>query len=104
MRDDHDSSKLRRLARRSGHADQSRSLLALATIYDVASRGAVALLVGTDHQSICDWVLRFNADNPDDLVDRHGGGQKASLTPEMLAVLKARIEEGPIAVVLGVML
>ena len=39
LRDDHDSSELRRLARRSRHAGQSRCLLALAVIYDGASRG-----------------------------------------------------------------
>lgn len=102
LRNDHDSSELRRLARRSGHAGQSRRLLALAAIYDGASRGAAALLVGTDRQSIRDWVLRFNAEGPDGLMDRHGGGQKARLTPEMLAALKARIEDGPIPAVHGV--
>jgi hypothetical protein len=39
LRDDHDSSELRRLARRSRNVGQSRRLLALAAIYDGASRG-----------------------------------------------------------------
>ncbi|PYD74428.1 IS630 family transposase, partial [Novacetimonas pomaceti] len=102
LRDDHDSSELRRLARRSRHAGQSRRLLALAAIYDGASRGEAALLAGTDRQSIRDWVVRFNADGPDGLVDRHGGGQKARLTQEMLSALKTRLEEGPIPAVHGV--
>lgn len=38
-----------------------RRLLALAAIYDGASRGETALLAGTDRQSIRDRVLRFNA-------------------------------------------
>ena len=102
LRDDYDSLELRRLARRSRHAGQSRRLLALAAIYDGASRGAAALLAGTDRQSIRDWVVRFNAEGPEGLVDRHGGGQKARLTAEMLAALKAHIEEGPIPAVHGV--
>lgn len=99
LRDDHDSSELRRLARRSRHAGQSRRLPALAAIYDGASRGEAALLAGTDRQSIRDWVVRFNADG---LVDRHGGGQKAHLTPKMLSAQKTRLEEGPIPAVHGV--
>ncbi|BCI69085.1 hypothetical protein AAJCM20276_37090 (plasmid) [Acetobacter aceti] len=76
LRDDHDSSELRRLARRSRNVGQSRRLLALAAIYDGASRGEAALLAGTDRQSIRDWVVRFNAAGPDGLVDRHGGDRK----------------------------
>ena len=51
LRDNHDSSELRRRARRSQHAGQSCHRLALAAIYDGASRSEAALLAGTDRQS-----------------------------------------------------
>jgi hypothetical protein len=47
LRVDYDALALRRLAKASRDADQTRRLLALATIYDGSSRGEAA----------ADWVL-----------------------------------------------
>ncbi|MQS00093.1 helix-turn-helix domain-containing protein [Gluconobacter sp. AC10] len=74
LREDYDATRVRSVARGSRHADQSRRLLALAAIYDGATRGEAARLAGTDRQIVRDWVLRFNAKGPAGLIDRHGGG------------------------------
>jgi hypothetical protein len=42
LREDFDGLALRRLAKRTGDANQSRRLLALAEIYDAGSRGQAA--------------------------------------------------------------
>ena len=64
LRNDFDSVSLRRLAKRTRDATQSRRLLALAEVYDGGSR-TDASRVGL--QIIRD-LLRFNARGPDGLV------------------------------------
>jgi transposase len=49
--------------------------LALAAIYDGATRSEAAKIGGVTLQIIRDWVLRFNAFGPDGLVDRKAPGQ-----------------------------
>lgn len=44
LRDDYDAAILRRLAKNAGDANQTRWLLALASIHDSGSRGAAASL------------------------------------------------------------
>ena len=102
LRDDYDAARVRTLARRSRHAAQSRRLLALAAIYDGATRGEAARLAGTDRQIVRDWVLRFNAQGPDGLIARHGGGAARRITPSVMEALAQRIEEGPIPAAHGV--
>ena len=65
LRRDYDELTLRRLARASKDADQTRRLLALAAIYDGASRSAAAEIGGVTLQSIRDWGLRFNDGGPE---------------------------------------
>src|SRR5215469_8613195 len=69
LRSDYDAKALRRLAKASRDADQTRRLLAPAAIYDGGSRGDGAEIGGVGLQTVRDWVLRFNAeglaDNPD---------------------------------------
>jgi hypothetical protein len=49
---DHDGARLRRLARASKDAGQTRRLLALAAVYDGESRSAAARIGGVTLQSI----------------------------------------------------
>ncbi|MBS0988393.1 MULTISPECIES: IS630 family transposase [Acetobacteraceae] len=102
LREDYDAASMRGLARRSRHAAQSRRLLALAAIYDGATRGEAARLAGTDRQIVRDWVLRFNAQGPAGLIDRHGGGAARRITPSVMEALAQRIEDGPIPSAHGV--
>ena len=68
MRDDFDDPFLRRLARSSKDAGQSRRLLSLAEIYDGGKRLDAARIGDVGLQVIRDWVLRFNPDCPDELL------------------------------------
>jgi len=102
LRADYAAIDLRRLARRSRDAAQARRLLALAAIYDGGSRTEAALLGDVTLQIVRDWVLRFNADGPDGLVDRRAAGPRPLLTDAHRQALAAQIDRGPIPAVDGV--
>ena len=102
LRLDHDAAGLRRLARASEDAHQVRRLLALALIYDGASRTQAAAAGGVTLQVVRDWVLRFNAHGPEGLIDRKAPGQPSRLNDEQRAALAAMVEHGPIPAVHGV--
>jgi len=74
LRSDFDAPTLRALAKRCRDARQSRRLLSIAAIYDGMTRGDAAKIGGMDLQILRDWVLRFNAEGPDDLADRKAPG------------------------------
>src|SRR6266511_765122 len=69
LRQDFDVSQLRSLARRTKDGPQARRLLALAAIYDGATRNEAAKIGGFGRQIIRDWVLRFNDRGPDALLN-----------------------------------
>jgi transposase len=102
LRSDFDGAALRRLARASKDAGQTRRLLALAVIYDGGRRGAAAELGGVGLQVIRDWVLRFNAEGPGGLIDRKAPGRPPKLDDSQRQVLARRVDDGPIAAVDGV--
>ena len=81
LRSDFDSVSLRRLAKRTRDATQSRRLLALAEVYDGGSRTDASRIGGVGLQIIRDWVLRFNARGPDGLVDGKSPGAPSKLNP-----------------------
>lgn len=99
LRGDYDGRVLRRLARTSKDANQTRRLLALALIYDGGKRSAAAMAGGVTLQVIRDWVLHFNADGPDGLIDRKAPGKIPKLNDAQRRALAARVEEGPIPAV-----
>ena len=61
LRGDFKSSQLRALARKTKEGAQARRLLAVAAIYDGATRTEAAKIGGVTLQIIRDWVMRFNA-------------------------------------------
>src|SRR6186997_584182 len=87
---------------RKRNANQVRRLLALAAIYDGASRAEAAEIGGVTRQIIRDWVLKFNTDGPDGLIDRKAPGQPSRLNETHRTALAAAIESGPIPAVHGV--
>jgi transposase len=93
---------LRRLAKASRDANQTRRLLSLALIYDGGRRGEAAALGGVGLQIIRDWVLRFNAEGPDGLIDRKASGGKPKLNDEQRRALCEIVECGPIPAIHGV--
>ena len=102
LRGDYDGVRLRALARASKDAGQVRSLLALASIYDGGSRGDAAKLGGVGVQTIRDWVVWFNAEGPDGLIDSHAPGPATILKDEHRRELSRLVDEGPIPAVHGV--
>jgi transposase len=102
LRPDFDAARLRQLARESRDANQVRRLLALAAIYEGATRTEAPEIGGVTLQVIRDWVLKFNACGPDGLIDRKAPGQPPRLNETHRAALAAAIESGPIPAVHGV--
>src|SRR5450830_1151427 len=64
LRDDFEASQLRGLAKKTKDGPQARRLLAVAAIYDGATRTEAAKFGGVGLQIIRDWMLRFNARGP----------------------------------------
>jgi transposase len=102
VRPDFDAVGVRALAKKSKTGAQARRLLALAAIYDGASRTEAAKIAGVTLQIIRDWVVKFNASGPDGLIDRKAPGQPPRLGEEHRKALAAMIESGPIPAVHGV--
>ena len=102
LRGDFDAGALRAAAKRSKHGPQARRLLALAAIYDGATRSEAAKIGGVTLQIVRDWVLKFNAQGPDGLIDRKAPGQPPRLRAEHRAALAVVLESGPIPAVHGV--
>ena len=96
LRADFDAAKLRHIAKHSRDPDQIRRLLALAAIYDGHARSEAARLAGVGLQIVRDWVMRFNDQGPDGLVNRKAPGQPSRLSDAHRAALAAAIESGPI--------
>ena len=102
LREDFGSGDLRALARSANDANQARRLLALAVIYDGGRRTDAARTGGVGLQIIRDWVLRFNAEGPEGLIDRKAPGKPPKLNGDQRAALAAAVERGPIPAVHGV--
>jgi transposase len=95
IRRDFTAAELRRLARQSQDADQTRRLLALAVIYDGGSRGEAAETGGVGRQILRDWVERFNAEGPAGLIGRKPPGNRPKLDDAQRAALVRVVESGP---------
>src|SRR5215207_5580106 len=102
LRSDFDTVALRAIARRSKDGPQARRLLALAAIYDGGTRTEAARIGGVTLQIVRDWVLKFNAQGPESLIDRKPPGQPSRLTDDHRRHLAQMIEAGPIPAVHGV--
>jgi putative transposase len=102
LRTDFDANALRAIARTAKDGPQARRLLALAAIYDGATRTEAARIGGVTLQIIRDWVVKFNAHGPEGLINRKPPGQPSKLTDAHRAALQAVIEQGPIPAIHGV--
>jgi transposase len=102
LRTDFDASLMRLEARRSKDGPQARRLLALAAIYEGASRTEAARIGGVTVQIVRDWVERFNECGPSGLLDRKAPGQPSILSAVHREALAAVIESGPTLDVDGV--
>src|ERR1035437_2741851 len=102
LRTDFDAFQLRSVARKSKDAAQARRLLALAAIYEGATRTEAAKIGGVTLQIVRDWVLKFNAAGPAGLIDRRAPGQPSRLNDTHRVALADIIESGPIPAIHGV--
>ena len=102
VRTDFTSSQLRRLARRSKDATQTRRLLSIAAVLDGASREDAAKIGGMDRQTLRDWVIRFNAQGPVGLINIPSPGVPPKLDDTHKTFLASIVDEGPIPAIHGV--
>jgi transposase len=102
LRVDFDASRVRGLAKETKDGPQARRLLALAAIYDGATRSEAAKIGGVGLQIIRDWVMRFNARGPDGLLDGKSPGQPSKLNDVQRRAVARMIESGPIPAAHGV--
>jgi transposase len=102
LRTDFDAGTVRMCARKSKDGPQARRLLALAAIYEGASRTDAARIGGVTLQIVRDWVVKFNAWGPEGLLDRKAPGRAPLLNEEHHKSLAAVIESGPIPAIHGV--
>jgi transposase len=102
LRPDFDAPRLRALARRSRDPDQTRRLVALAAIYEGASRSEAARIGCVTLQIVRDWVVRFNARGPQGLVTGRAPGSRPLLNGIQRQELQRMVDQGPIPSVHGV--
>jgi transposase len=102
LRVDFDAARVRGLAKKTKDGPQARRLLALAAIYDGATRSEAAKIGGVGLQIIRDWVMRFNARGPDGLLDGKSPGQPSKLNDVQRQAIARIIESGPIPAAHGV--
>ena len=95
LREDFNADDLRRLAKASRDAGQSRRLLALAEIYEGGSRTDAAQIGVVGLQTVRDWVLAFNAAGPAGLINRKAPGNPAKLSDAQRQALAQIVESGP---------
>ncbi len=102
LREDFDGPVLRRLAKRSKDAGQSRRLLALSVIYDGGRRTDAARIGCVGLQVIRDWVIGFNSGGPEGLIGRKSSGRPPKLNAGHRQPLSDLVEQGPLPSIHGV--
>ena len=93
---------VRELAKRAKDAGQTRRLLAIAAVLDGTARKDAAKVGGMDRQTLRDWVIRYNEQGPDGLINIRSPGAPPKLNDEHRAFLARVVEEGPIPGIHGV--
>ena len=102
LRVDFDAARLRAVARRTKNGPQARRLLALAAIYDGATRTEAAKIGGGTLQIVRDWVVKLNVHGPTGLIDRKAPGRPSRLNDTHRAALAGMVESGPMPAIHGV--
>ena len=102
VRTDFTSGEVRRFAKRARDAGQARRLLAIAAVLDAAPREDAVKIGGMDRQTLRDWVIRFNEQGPDGLVNIPSPGVPPKLDDEHKAFLARIVDEGPLPAIHGV--
>ena len=93
VRKDYAAGEVRRFARRAKDGAEARRLLALAAVLDGASREEAAKIGGMDRQTLRDWVIRYNEEGPDGLINIPSPGAPPKIDDTQKAFLR-RIRGG----------
>src|SRR5215471_14480590 len=102
VRTDYTAGEVRRFAQRAKDAAQARRLLAIAAVLEGASREEAATIGGMDRQTLRDWVIRFNEQGADGLINIPSPGVPPKLNSRHKAFLARIVDEGPIPAIHGV--
>ena len=94
--------EVRRFAKQAKDGAQARRLLAIAAVLDSASRTEAAKIGGMDRQTLRDWVIRFNDQGADGLLNIASPGVPPKLDAAHRAFLSCIVEEGPTPAIHGV--
>src|SRR6266513_5826699 len=89
VRTGYTAGEVRRFAKRAKDAAQARRLLAIAAVLDGASREEAATIGGMDRQTLRDWVIRFNEQGPEGLINKSSRARQAS-RPSSVPCIQAR--------------
>jgi putative transposase len=95
IRKDRSPTVLRKLAKAESDVRVARRLLAIANALDGMSREAAARSAGMDRQTLRDWVIRYNEDGIDGLLDRWGEGRPPTYSAAEQAELMRIVLAGP---------
>src|SRR5207247_8465591 len=93
VRADYTSGEVRRVAQRVKNAAQARRLLAIAAVLDGAARQEAAKIGGMDRQTLRDWVIRFNEQGPDGLINKASPGALTNEHKAFLALIMRLYQE-----------
>jgi transposase len=93
VRTDFTAGEVRRFAKRAKDAAQARRLLAIAAVLNGALREDAAKIGGMDRQTLRDWVIRFNEQGPDGLINIPSPGVPPKLGKKHRAFLARLVEE-----------
>src|SRR3981189_2617285 len=93
VRTDYTAGEVRRFAKRAKDAAQARRLLAIAAVLDGVSREEAAKLGGMDRQTLRDWVIRFNEQGPDGLINIPSPGAPPKLDDMHKAFLRRIVDD-----------
>ncbi len=96
LRTDFDAAQLRGLAKRSRDPDQTRRLLALAAIYDGATRTEAAKMGSVTLQIVCDSRAALRRQGSRGARHRPGAWASPLLNAAHRAALHQIVEQGPI--------
>lgn len=102
LRKDYDAARLRAKVCQNKDAEQTRRLLALATIYDGASQTEAAVMGSMKLQIVRDWFVKLKAGGPKAVVDNRGPGLQSILTDAHRIALARAVEDGPTPAIHGV--
>lgn len=95
LRGDYSGDDLRGSACKARDGAQARRLMALAAVADGKSRAEAAAIGLMDRQTLRDWVIRFNAEGAEGLIDKTSPGRPPKLTPAQKQELRQVVEDGP---------